>query len=74
MVQLNALIKGRDSGLQAEQEGSCGKFLFASPGVSYAVTKSLQIYGFVQKPIYQYVNGVQLTADWSAVVGVSARY
>jgi hypothetical protein len=30
----------------------------------------MQLYGFVQLPLYQYVNGTQLTADWSAVAGV----
>jgi len=74
MLQLNALKRSRDSGLQAEPDDTGGKFLFVSPGVSYALTKNAQIYGFVQKPIYQYVNGVQLTADWSAVVGVSAKF
>jgi hypothetical protein len=42
--------------------------------VSFALSKSTQLYGFVQLPLYQYVNGVQLTADWSAVVGFSARF
>ena len=74
MLQLNALYRGRDSGAQAEPDDTGGKFLFLSPGVSYAVAGNVQIYGFVQKPIYQYVNGVQLTADWSAVVGVSGRF
>jgi hypothetical protein len=74
MLQLNALIKRRDSGLQAEPEHSGGKFLFLSPGISYSLTKTFQVYGFVQKPLYQYVNGVQLAADWSAVAGVSARF
>ena len=74
MVQLNALIKRRDNGLQAEPESSGGKLLFVSPGASYAFSKNFQVYGFVQKPIYQYVNGVQLTANWSTVVGVSARF
>jgi hypothetical protein len=74
MLQLNALIKRHDSGLQAEPESSGGKFLFLSPGISYAITKSFQVYGFVQKPIYQHVNGVQLTADWSAVAGLSVRF
>ena len=74
MVQLNALHRARDSGQQAEPEDSGGQFVFASPGVSVALTKAVQLYGFVQLPIYQYVNGVQLTADWSAVLGVSARF
>ena len=74
MIQLNALHRGRDSGRQAEPEDTGGNFLFVSPGISYAVTRATQIYGFIQKPVYQRVNGVQLTADWSAVVGVTARF
>jgi hypothetical protein len=45
-----------------------------SPGVSYAIAPKTQIYAFVQKPIYQYVNGVQITADWSLLVGLSSRF
>ena len=74
MIQLNALYRARDSGLQAEPDDTGGRFLFVSPGASFAVTKSMQLYGFLQFPLYQHVNGVQLTADWSAVVGVSARF
>jgi hypothetical protein len=74
MLQLNALWRGRDSGVQAEPEDSGGKYVFVSPGLSYALTKDLQVYGFVQKAAYQYVNGVQLTADWSGVAGFSLRF
>jgi hypothetical protein len=46
----------------------------ASRGASYALGKNLQLYGFVQLPLYQYVNGVQLTADWAFVAGASVRF
>jgi hypothetical protein len=74
MLQVNALKRRRDSGSQAEPNDTGGNFLFLSPGVSFALSKRTQLYGFVQLPLYQYVNGVQLTADWSAVVGFSARF
>jgi hypothetical protein len=74
MLQLNALVRGRDSGAQAEPDDSGGKHVFISPGMSYAVTKNLQVYGFVQRAVYQYVNGVQLTSDWSGVAGISLRF
>jgi hypothetical protein len=73
-AQLNAVLKERDSGANAEPEDSGGKYLFFTPGVSFAVTRSLQLYGFVQLPLYQYVNGVQLTADWAALAGASWRF
>ncbi len=74
MIQMNALHKARDQGSDAEPEDSGGKFLFLSPGLSYLVTKNAQLYGFVQLPLYQYVNGVQLTADWAVVMGISTRF
>lgn len=42
--------------------------------MSYVLTRNAQVYGFLQLPLYQHVNGVQLTADWAAVVGVSTRF
>lgn len=74
LVQANFLIKQRDSGTQAEPADSGGKYASISPGLAYAVTDTLQVYGFFQKPIYQYVNGVQLTADKAIVVGLSSRF
>jgi hypothetical protein len=73
-AQLNAVLKEREHGANAEPEDSGGKYLFFTPGVSFAVTRSLQLYGFVQLPLYQYVNGVQLTADWAALAGASWRF
>lgn len=74
LVQVNALVKQRDSGAQAEPEDSGGKYLSISPGLSYALTDTIQIYGFIQKPVYQYVNGLQLIADKALVVGLSTRF
>lgn len=74
LAQINTLFAERDSGLQAEPEDTGGKFVYFSPGATYAVTQNAQLYGFVQLPMYQYVNGVQLTADWSLAAGVSVRF
>lgn len=74
MIQANAVWKGQDKGANAEPEDSGQHGLFASPGVSWNVSRDLQAYAFVQAPLYQHVRGVQLTADWSAVAGVSFRF
>ena len=58
----------------AEPDDTGGVFAHVSPGASYALSKGVQVYGFVQQPLYQYVNGVQLTARWSAVVGITTRF
>jgi hypothetical protein len=74
LLQMNLLAKQRDSGAQAEPEDSGGRFVSVSPGLSYALSDTIQIYGFIQKPLYQRVNGVQLTADKAFVIGLSSRF
>jgi hypothetical protein len=73
-VQLNAQIKERDRGGEAEAEDSGGSFLWLSPGLSYALGRAAKLYGFVQLPLYQRVNGIQLTAGWTAAAGASWRF
>jgi hypothetical protein len=74
LVQLNALLKAHDRGAQAEPEDTGGKFLFLSPGVSYAFTGQFQAYAFVQLPVYQNVNGVQLVPRYAFAMGANARF
>lgn len=69
LLQLNISRKGRDSGAQAEPEDSGSTQAFVSPGVSVAVTNNARLYGFLQLPVYQRVNGTQLTADRAFIVG-----
>lgn len=76
MLQLNLSSKGRLREDQAPEHeaDSGGDFVFVSPGLGYRLFDALQVYGFAQLPVYQDVNGVQLTADWAGVVGVSTRF
>lgn len=73
-VQLNLLWRGRDSGAEAEPADSGGRYAYVSPGLSYALTDHTQVYGYVQLPVYQQVNGVQLTAEKAVLVGISSRF
>lgn len=74
LVQVNAVVKRRDQGAQAEPEDSGGRFVFLSPGVSYKAGEMFRLYAYYQHPLYQNVNGVQLTARRAFVVGVSTRF
>ncbi|MFZ5932263.1 MAG: transporter [Pseudomonadota bacterium] len=74
LAQINALYAERDSGSEAEPADTGGKYVFLSPGATFAITPEAQLYGFVQLPMYQYVNGVQLTADYAVAAGVSLRF
>jgi hypothetical protein len=74
ILQLNTVRKGRDAGSEAESEDSGGWTVSLSPGISYGGFANTNLYGFMQAPLYRHVNGVQLTANWSVVVGVSTRF
>ena len=74
ILQLNTVRKGRDTGAAAETEDSGRWTVSLSPGISYALSASTDLYGFVQAPVYRDVNGVQLTANWAALVGTSIRF
>ena len=81
LLQLNYQDNARDSGLAAPADASGvpgtstgGRFLYLSPGVSFAVVPGTNLYGLVQVPLYQYVNGEQLTASKSFTVGINHRF
>jgi len=74
MLQLNAQHKSRDSGTNAEPDDSGSTKVFLSPGISYRATKDTQVYGFLQQPLYQHVNGTQLVSDWSVAFGISTQF
>jgi len=71
LLQLSFLHRARDHGGNADPLGSSGGHaVFLSPGLSVTVAPGTHVYGFVQLPIRQYVNGEQLTPRWSATLGV----
>ena len=83
LLQLSVQWNGRDSGSAAAPStltptvpGSAtgGRIFSLTPGLSYAITPGTQLYGLVQLPIYQYVNGEQLTANSSFILGASHRF
>jgi hypothetical protein len=74
LVQLNAVLKRRDSGAQAEPDDSGARSVFLSPGVSFKLGQASRIYAYYQHPLYQHVNGVQLTARRAFVLGVSTQF
>lgn len=73
LAQLNCVHKRADSGSEAEPADSGSRALYASPGVSYAVGRNMQVYAFYQHALYRKVTGVQLGADRGFVAGVSGH-
>ncbi|HEY3698690.1 MAG TPA: hypothetical protein VGK97_05110 [Spongiibacteraceae bacterium] len=67
--QLNARHIERDSGANADIFSTGGTLLYLSPGISVPINKQASIYGFVQVPLYQDFNGVQLAPRYTASLG-----
>jgi hypothetical protein len=74
IVQVNLLHKGRDSGDQAEPDNSGSTTWSISPGLSAAVGTRSMLYGFVQVPLHQKVNGIQLVPKASVAVGYTQSF
>ncbi len=71
LVQFNFKYANRDSGDEADRYSTGGTLLYISPGVSVPiVSRHLALYGFVQVPIYQDLNGVQLAPRFTTTVGM----
>lgn len=80
LLQLNGQHRSRDTGVNANP-ASGGYAVNLSPGLSYAITQQMQLYGYVQLPIVQYMNtdpteagSGQLATRWSATVGITQRF
>lgn len=79
LLQLNAQWNDTDSGTAAAftpsgSASSGGKSFALTPGLSYALTPATQLYGLLQLPAYQSVNGEQLTSSSSFSLGLSHRF
>jgi hypothetical protein len=71
--QINARFRGRDEpGLTDALAANTGSSaVFVSPGLRCALSKGLSAYGYVQLPVYQRVNRIQIVAPWLLYTGVS---
>jgi len=73
-LQLNARVEKREHGANADVRNSGATLVYLSPGVTWKVNRHLSAFGFVQVPIYQRVNGLQLEATQFISVGLHAHF
>lgn len=59
-LQLNLRAERRESGAAADVDNSGATLLHVAPGASYRFDRHVEAYGFVQLPVYQHVDGLQL--------------
>jgi hypothetical protein len=73
-LQLNARIEARESGVNADRANSGATLVYLSPGVGRRLAEHLDGFAFVQLPVYQRVNGLQLEPRVVASVGLRYRF
>jgi len=71
LLQANLLRVGRDDGANAEPEESGRTEVAIVPGLAYAWSRNLNLYAQLELPVYQKVNGIQLTHDYAVSAGLS---
>lgn len=73
-LQLNVRAEKRESGVNADVANSGATLAYLSPGVGFKLTERLDGFAFVQVPVYQRVNGLQLLPRFFTSVGLRYRY
>jgi hypothetical protein len=78
-LQINTRVISKDSiadasGAFAPDDNTGGRIAYLSPGVTVAVSDSIKIFGFIQLPIYQNLNGYQLAPKFTASVGARMAF
>ncbi|MFM9916664.1 MAG: hypothetical protein ACKVOX_12705 [Rhizobacter sp.] len=74
VLQLNLRHRDRDRGAQAEPDNSGSTLLDLSPGITVGIGPASTLYAYVQVPVYQNVNGIQLVPRASFVLGWTADF
>ena len=73
-LQVNLTRKSHDQGALADSQDSAGTVAYLSPGVTVSLRSDLQVYGFVQLPVYSRLDGYQLFPHWTASAGASYAF
>ncbi|MGA2446260.1 MAG: hypothetical protein ABSG50_12615 [Opitutaceae bacterium] len=68
-VQLNVRWDGRETGANSDQANSGDTMIYVSPGMTADLGHRLHAFTFVQLPLYQRVNGLQLEPRWLLSLG-----
>ncbi len=74
--QVNGRVIGKDAVGQTNENRDLtgGRYLYLSPGLRILFDHGISIYGFVQVPVYQQVNGLQLTSKANYLAGIRKSF
>ncbi|HET9795214.1 MAG TPA: hypothetical protein VFS34_12210, partial [Thermoanaerobaculia bacterium] len=75
LLQVNARFKGKDDvgETDAVRDDTGGSFVYLSPGARLALSPKTALYGYVQIPIYQRINGVNIASTYNLFTGLQVR-
>jgi hypothetical protein len=74
VLQFNVRVEGRERGSQADIKNSGATLAYVSPGLIFHFGSRLEGFTFLQVPMYQRVNGLQLEPTHFISAGFSYRY
>ncbi|MFA6921117.1 MAG: hypothetical protein WC216_04690 [Gallionella sp.] len=80
MLQLNIIKRQADSGTGVPLDPltnvpvSGGTLAYLAPGVSIRAGDGMSVYGFVQLPVYQKVNSLQIVPQYTLTLGVRQSF
>ncbi len=73
-LQLNVKWEGREHGSEADTDNSGSTIVHLSPGVTAELGRNSAAFVFVQLPLYQRVNGLQLEPRWLLSFGLNHHF
>ena len=73
-LQVNINCFGRETGPEGDFDNSGGTQVYLSPGTTADVTKTVSDFVYVQLPVWQRLNGLQLQPDLLFTTGVHGRW
>jgi len=69
-LQINARFEKREQGANADIDNSGATLIYLSPGVTWNFSRRFSAYAFLQAPLHQRVNGLQIEAKWLGSMGL----
>ena len=73
-LQISLRHEGRESGAQADVDNSGATLAYLSPGINAQLGAHTSAYAYVQLPVYQRVNGLQLEPRYNLTLGLNQRF
>ena len=73
-LQLNVRAEKPESGAEADTANSGATLAYLSPGVTVHLSNQFHLYAYVQVPVYQHVNGLQIEPKLLASIGLHYNF